>query len=107
MCGEQVSWCRLEVELASPKAIHSSPPGLAGREAPPLVVAALSLKTYLPSQVSLMQALQAEALAAPVFSHGSCLCCMYACMTFPGCLQRIGGFYGTAAALQTPAALWD
>ena len=48
----QVSWCRLEVELSTPKAINAKDPSLANREPPPLVVAALSLKTHLPAQAS-------------------------------------------------------
>lgn len=47
---QQVSWCALEVGLDSPKCIASS--GSAGpQEPPPLVVAALNLKTTLHPQV--------------------------------------------------------
>jgi hypothetical protein len=42
-----VSWCGLEVELASPKAVAAGAAELAQREPPPLVVAALNLKTVL------------------------------------------------------------
>jgi len=43
----QVSWCKLEVELASPKAVAAGAAELAQRDPPPLVVAALNLKTVL------------------------------------------------------------
>lgn len=42
-----MSWCGLEVELASPKAVAAGAAALAQREPPPLVVAALNLKTVL------------------------------------------------------------
>ena len=42
----QVSWCKLEVEVASHKDIAAGGPE-ASRDAPPLTVAALSLKTML------------------------------------------------------------
>ena len=46
----QVSWCALEVALDSPKCIASA--GASGpQEPPPLVVAALNLKTTLHLQV--------------------------------------------------------
>lgn len=51
----QVSWCKLEVELTSPKAISTGVADLAKRDAPPLVVAALNLKTVLQAKVGLQQ----------------------------------------------------
>ena len=51
----QVSWCKLEVELASPKAVAAGTAELAKRDAPPLVVAALNLKTVLQAKVRLRQ----------------------------------------------------
>ena len=41
----QVSWCKLEVKLAGPKAVTALPPG--GAPPPQLTVAALNLKTWL------------------------------------------------------------
>lgn len=40
-----MSWCKLEVRLAGPKAVTALPPG--GAPPPPLAVAALNLKTWL------------------------------------------------------------
>lgn len=51
----QVSWCKLEVELASRKAVAAGTAELAKRDAPPLVVAALNLKTVLQAKVWLQQ----------------------------------------------------
>ena len=46
----QVSWCKLEVKLSSPKMVTA---GCASRQhPPPLVVAALNLKTTLGAQAS-------------------------------------------------------
>ncbi|KAK9810187.1 hypothetical protein WJX72_006462 [[Myrmecia] bisecta] len=42
---QQVSWCKLEVEVKEPKHIVTSPEAQS-RDAPPLVVAALNIKTY-------------------------------------------------------------
>ena len=57
-----MSWCKLEVELATPKAVTASTPELAKRDAPPLVVAALNLKTVLQAKVRLQPAQRATAL---------------------------------------------
>ena len=46
------SWCTLEVEVDSHKAVTPSSGELANKEAPPLTVAALSLKTMLNSQTA-------------------------------------------------------
>lgn len=49
MHGAQVSWCKLEVKLDGPKKITA---GCASRQhPPPLIVAALNLKTTLNAQV--------------------------------------------------------
>lgn len=46
----QVSWCKLEVKLSGPKTITA---GCANRQQPPpLVVAALNLKTTIGAQAS-------------------------------------------------------
>ena len=46
----QVSWCKLEVKLGSPKTVTA---GCANRQQPPpLVVAALNLKTTIGTQAS-------------------------------------------------------
>lgn len=46
--ASQVSWCKLEVTLSSPKQLLSNPPsGSLPAQPPPLIVAALSLKTVL------------------------------------------------------------
>ena len=47
----QVSWCKLEVELASPKSIMRSTAEGQPQDVPPLVVAALNLKTRFNAQV--------------------------------------------------------
>ena len=50
MHGAQVSWCKLEVKLDGPKKITA---GCASRQhPPPLIVAALNLKTTLNAQVN-------------------------------------------------------
>jgi hypothetical protein len=50
-CRAQVSWCKLEVALASPKAVvcDLSPygPSMTDRPAPRVTVASLSLKTVI------------------------------------------------------------
>ena len=43
----QVSWCKLEVEVSSHKDVAAAGAEAASRDAPPLTVAALSLKTML------------------------------------------------------------
>jgi DNA polymerase alpha subunit A len=45
----QVSWCKVELELTSPKSVLADPmhPAIAGRAAPPLTVASISLKTVI------------------------------------------------------------
>lgn len=53
-CDAQVSWCKLEVELASPKNIITASAESQNQEVPPLVVAALNLKTRFNAQVSHM-----------------------------------------------------
>lgn len=43
----QVSWCKLEVNLESPKHLAVTPPGNAPVEIPRLVIAAINLKTVI------------------------------------------------------------
>ena len=50
-----MSWCKLEVELTTPKAVAAGAAELAKRDAPPLVAAALNLKTVLQAKVGLPQ----------------------------------------------------
>ncbi len=44
-CRPQVSWCKLEVVLESPKAVLATAAG--DRPPPPLIVAAVNLKTHI------------------------------------------------------------
>lgn len=47
----QVSWCKLEVELATPKNVMMALAETQPQDVPPLVVAALNLKTRFNAQV--------------------------------------------------------
>ena len=47
----QVSWCKLEVEVTTPKSIMMASAEGPSQEVPPLVVAALNLKTRFNAQV--------------------------------------------------------
>lgn len=49
----QVSWCKLEVKVESPKSISTPSPGQQ-QDTPPLVVAALNLKTTLHPQANFL-----------------------------------------------------
>ena len=48
----QVSWCKLEVTISTPKHIQAECSSLQGRVPPQLVVAAIHVKTRLTAQVS-------------------------------------------------------
>ena len=48
----QVSWCKLEVEVATPKNVMMASAENQPQDVPPLVVAALNLKTRFNAQVS-------------------------------------------------------
>ena len=63
----QVSWCKLEVKLSGPKNVTS---GCANRQhPPPLVVAALNLKTTLGAQASCLQG-PAVCISRPIVTPG-------------------------------------
>lgn len=47
----QVSWCKLEVTISTPKHIQAECSSLQGRVPPQLVVAAIHVKTRLTAQV--------------------------------------------------------
>ena len=47
----QVSWCKLEVELTTPKSVMMASAEGQPQDVPPLVVAALNLKTRFNAQV--------------------------------------------------------
>lgn len=49
--GLQVSWCKLEVELTTPKSVLMASADGQPQNVPPLVVAALNLKTRFNAQV--------------------------------------------------------
>jgi len=49
--GLQVSWCKLEVELITPKSVLMASADGQPQDVPPLVVAALNLKTRFNAQV--------------------------------------------------------
>ncbi len=49
--GLQVSWCKLEVELTTPKSVLMASADGQPQDVPPLVVAALNLKTRFDAQV--------------------------------------------------------
>ena len=86
--GIQVSWCRLEVELGSPKALHAGHPCVINKEAPPLIVAALSLKTHVPVQVptgKLLGLSERKSHAKAQNSIYTCTDrCIMPCIPFPG-----------------------
>ncbi|KAK9841868.1 hypothetical protein WJX81_008187 [Elliptochloris bilobata] len=63
--GIQVSWCKLEVELASPKAVSAGAAELAKRDPPPLVVAALNLKTVLQAKAATNEVVAASVMCLP------------------------------------------
>ena len=48
----QVSWCKLEVELTTPKSVLMASAEGQPQDVPPLVVAALNLKTRFNAQVN-------------------------------------------------------
>lgn len=50
-----MSWCKLEVEVSSPKSIITSAAESQNQEVPPLVVAAINLKTRFNAQVKLLR----------------------------------------------------
>ena len=52
MCDTQVSWCKLEMVVGSPKNIITTSAEAQNQEVPPLVVAALNLKTRFNAQVT-------------------------------------------------------
>ena len=47
----QVSWCKLEVEVTTPKSVMMASAEGQPQDVPPLVVAALNLKTRFNAQV--------------------------------------------------------
>lgn len=63
----QVSWCKLEVEVSTPKSITTSAEGQ-NQEVPPLVVAALNLKTRFNAQVAVLQYLITKSYVLPLLS---------------------------------------
>jgi hypothetical protein len=57
-----VSWCKVELLLANAKAIQPAAPGthLAARPAPPLTVAALSLRLHMDAQSKTQEVMAAS-----------------------------------------------
>ena len=70
MYDSQVSWCKLEVEVVSPKNIITTSAEAQNQEVPPLVVAALNLKTRFNAQVT-----HSWHMKAHVVSGCSCVTC--------------------------------
>lgn len=52
LCKVQVSWCKLEVEMTTPKSVFMASAEGQPQDMPPLVVAALNLKTRFNAQVA-------------------------------------------------------
>lgn len=54
VCNTQVSWCKLEVEVTTPKSVMMASAEGQPQDVPPLVVAALNLKTRFNAQVPML-----------------------------------------------------
>ena len=90
----QVSWCKLEVEVATPKSVMMASAEGQPQDVPPLVVAALNLKTRFNAQVppathavdkqgASTCCKRATACALPASEIEPLLCCAMLCCIVP------------------------
>lgn len=71
----QVSWCKLEVEVTTPKSVMMASAEGQPQDVPPLVVAALNLKTRFNAQVpasTIPQFFRANIIPMPVSTVPCC-----------------------------------
>lgn len=71
----QVSWCKLEVEVATPKSVMMPSAEGQPQDVPPLVVAALNLKTRFNAQVPASITTSNEQTTSHARLHGTILSC--------------------------------
>ena len=74
----QVSWCKLEVEVTTPKSVMMASAEGQPQDVPPLVVAALNLKTRFNAQVP------ASTLPSNKQTHAKLHCALLCCAVLYG-----------------------
>ena len=70
----QVSWCKLEVEVTTPKSVMMASAEGQPQEVPPLVVAALNLKTRFNAQVPCSHICLPTSRKHSLLQQDHCLC---------------------------------